>query len=173
MTNLGSDRIGLAAILFNRYLMNTIVELEARFPDFYSKVSTFKNVFEDRHRHKIRIGVLDFGDALWVDFGLHSRLRHSIELLCEDSPMGKMMRQIFNIPIRRDENGNTIINSEVPSSQNIRDSVIINSKITDSKSVINRGVIIGSNIDELFLPKGGSVLFCAGGKLVLSEEKMQ
>jgi hypothetical protein len=136
-------------------------ELEARFPDFYPKTARLRALLESRTGRPLAVGVLDFGETFWVDLGLHLTLRRTMDALTADSDRGRATRDMFGLPHHRDKNGNIIVRSEVPYLADIRDSVIVDSTISDRASVVRRGVIIGSRLKAPCLPHGGCVLFCA------------
>lgn len=145
-----------------------IRELLDLFPDFYAKMAQIRQALEAKTRRPLTISVLDFGEAFWTDMGLHIALRKNLELLTADSPAGTISRDLFGIPHQRDPNGNIIVDSKVPASADIRDSVIIDTVIQDENSVIRGGVVIGGRHRQLHMPEGGSALFCAVDKLTFS-----
>jgi hypothetical protein len=109
----------------------------------------------------LRMGFLDFGEAFWVDIGLHTTLRRCLESLTSDDSIGRAMRAFFDIPDERDARGNILVDSEVPSGAEIRNSVILHSTILDPASVVNRGVVVGARHNRLAMPSGGAALFTA------------
>lgn len=150
------DRIGKTGIR----------ELEARYPHFFSKIAQVRRALESRSNRAFAVGTLDFGDAFWTDFGLHFALRRSLESLTEDSERGAISRELFRIPHSLDRHGNIIdVDSKVPESAFIRNSVIIDSIILDEKTVICRGLVVGGQHRRLHMPCGGIALFCAADHL--------
>jgi hypothetical protein len=133
-------------------------QVETRYPDFFDRVSRVRQVFERRKGRKLRIKALDFGDPLWLDLGQHVALRANLEQLLEDSPRAGLLRRLFNVPIERDENGNTMVNSTVATGARVRNSLIIDSRI-GPESVVERGVIVDSSCARAVMPEGGVVLF--------------
>jgi hypothetical protein len=136
-----------------------IKDLEAVFPDFYRKIKLWRTQVEAMNGRKLAIGTFEFGDSFWLDLGLHLPLRQSMDFLSEDSERGNTIRQLFGIPQDRDKNGNIFVRSSVPSSADIRNSVIIDSMIRDGSSVVHNGQVIKSRHGNLMMPHGGSSLF--------------
>lgn len=145
-----------------------IKELEARYPDFYPRISRLRSAVEARTGHPFTVRVLDFGEVFWADFGLHQALRKSLESLTTDSVAGSISRDLFGLAHERDARGNLLIRSQVPPSADVRDSVIVDSIIQDADSVIHRGVIVGGRHRTLHAPDGGSALFCAADRLTFT-----
>lgn len=108
-----------------------------------------------------RVAFLDFGEAFWVDFGLHKTLRQTFEALVADSERGWATRTLFDIPHERDRNGNIIVRSAVPAAARITNSLILDSTILDPDSVVDRGIVVCSRHRTLMMPSGGVSLFSA------------
>jgi hypothetical protein len=140
-------------------------ELEARYPDFYPKLARVRRALEAKTGRPLAIGVLDFGETFWADLGLHLTLRETMDALTADTERGQATRELFSIPHKRDKNGNFVLRSAVPASADIRDSVIVDSVITDSESVLHRGIVVGGRHQRLSMPHGGCALFCAADHL--------
>ena len=138
-----------------------LARLLGRFPDFYEKMHAVRARLEARRHRPMRIGVLDFGECFWVDMGLHTTLRTSLERLTETSPIGQVAREIFGIAQDPDGRGNIVVNSQIAAGADVRDSVIIDSTIADGASVIRRGVVVGGRHRRVQMPEGGAALFCA------------
>jgi len=145
------DRMGKSGIL----------ELEKRLPDFYPKIHQVGEIFQERFRRYPAIGVLDFGEPYWMDWGLHLSLRRSLDTLITDSDLGIASRELFHLPQERDQNGNIILCSSIPPSADIRNSVLVDTTITDPASVIHDGIVVAGRHRKLMMPHGGSALFCA------------
>jgi hypothetical protein len=140
-------------------------DLERRIPDFFHKIQQMRTIFQDRHRRLPVIGVLDFGQPYWMDWGLHLSLRRSLEALTTDSDLGFTSRELFQLPQARDENGNLVVRSSIPQGADIRDSLLIDTIIVDPGSVIHGGLVVAGRHRKLKMPFGGSVLFCAADEM--------
>ncbi len=138
-----------------------IRDLEARYPDFYIKISKVRAALEAKTGRSFTVRVLDFGDILWTDYGLHLSLRKSLDLLTTDFVEGRVSRELFGIANVRDQKGNIIIRSSIPEDADIQRSVIVDTIIKDPSTIIHEGVIVGGRHKHLFMPFGGSALFCA------------
>ena len=138
-----------------------IHDLEKRIPDFYPKIQRMRKLFQARYGRFPMIKVLDFGQPYWMDWGLHLSLRRSLEALTTDSDLGVTSRELFHLPNERDKNGNIILRSSIPPGADIRNSLLVDSIITDRESVIHGGVVVAGRHRRLEMPFGGSALFCA------------
>jgi len=137
-----------------------ILQLIERYPDFYHKMQELRRAYEAQVGRSLRVGVLDLGKILWIDFGLHTALRRSLETLT-DPFEGALLRDVFGIPHARDVRGNIIIRSQLPPSIDIRNSILIDTIIRDQRSILDHAVIIGGRHNHVSMPHGGSALFCA------------
>jgi hypothetical protein len=147
---------------------NGIRELEKRIPDFFSKIQQMRETFRLRHGRLPVIGILDFGEPFWMDWGLHLSLRRSLEALVSDSVQGIALRELFQLPHDRDRRGNILVNSSIPTGADIRDSLLVNTEITESGSVIHGGVVVAGRHRKLIMPSGGCVLFCAADTMIFT-----
>jgi hypothetical protein len=138
-----------------------IRELEARYPDFYSKIATMREALENKMGRPLAVAVLDFGETFWADLGLHQTLRRTMDSLKSESDRGRSTRDLFGIPHHRDKQGNILVHSSFPATADIRDSVLIDTEIRDPASVIRGGLVVGGRHRKLFMPHGGCALFCA------------
>lgn len=138
-----------------------IAELESRYPDFYQKISQVRTALEARTGRPLSIGVVDFGQAYWIDMGLHLSLRKNMSSLVTPSGIKNIARRFFDIPVKQDDRGNTLFRSSVPRSTDINDSVLIDTIIKDPDSVVKQGLIVGGRHSYVSMPHGGAALFCA------------
>jgi len=137
-----------------------IRSIQSRYPDFYDKIQVVRARLEERLSRPMSIAVLDFGRPFWMDWGLHISLRKTLESLTTDSDEGMATRELFSIPHERDQQHNIILQSSVPAAADIRNSVIVDTVITDPQTVIRGGVVVGGRHRLLNMPYGGSALFC-------------
>jgi hypothetical protein len=100
-----------------------------------------------------------------MDWGLHLSLRRSLDAMTTDTDMGATSRALFSLPQERDHQGNIIVRSEVPPETDIRNSLVVDSIIKDSQSVIHGGVVVAGRHRLLDMPEGGSALFCAADRM--------
>jgi hypothetical protein len=145
-----------------------IRELEARYPDFYPKVQQVRRLLEQQTGRPFAVATLDFGQPYWMDWGLHTSLRKTLQSLTADSVEGMTAREIFQIPHERDQRGNILLDSQIPDRADIRNSVIIDTVITDPASVVHDGVVIAGRHRRLTMPDGGAALFCAADQLTFA-----
>lgn len=145
-----------------------ISELEARYPDFYSKLANLRRALESRTGRPLAIGVLDFGETFWADLGLHLTLRQTMDSLTADTDRGRATRDLFGIPHNRDKNGNIVVRSTIPKSAEIHGSVIVDSSVRDPRSIVHGGIVVGGRHNRLHMPHGGCALFCSADTLELT-----
>jgi hypothetical protein len=112
--------------------------------------------------------VLDFGQPYWMDWGLHLSLRHSLEALVTDSDLGATSRDLFQLPQERDQNGNILLRSHMPIGADIRNSILVDTIITDPETVILGGLVVAGRHRRLQMPNGGCVLFCAADDMAFN-----
>ncbi|NOT05644.1 MAG: hypothetical protein HOP27_13690 [Anaerolineales bacterium] len=144
---------------------SNLSDLVERFPDLYQKITQVKLSLQYKTSRDFAAYAFDFGEPYWADFGLHRTLRQQFESLLEDSDIGIVSRKLFQIPEELDENGNRIIRSVIPPDSKIFNSIIIDSVITDSSTYVNHGLIVGGTHKYVYMPEGGSALFCAVGNI--------
>jgi len=138
-----------------------LAQAEARCPGLLAKMKELRALILQTMGRPLRMGFLDFGEAFWVDIGLHTTLRRCLDALTAGDAAGQATRAFFDIPEQRDANGNILIDSQVPDGARIRNSVIINSTITDPRSVLEGAVVVAARHQHLAMPSGGASLFCA------------
>ena len=137
-----------------------IRNIQSRYPDFYDKIQLVRARLEERLARPMSIAVLDFGRPFWMDWGLHISLRKTLESLTTDSDEGMATRELFRIPHERDRRHNIVLRSSVPAAADIRNSVIVDTVITDPQTVLRGGVVVGGRHRLINMPYGGSALFC-------------
>jgi hypothetical protein len=140
-------------------------ELEKRIPDFFNKIQQVRITFQKRYGRLPVIGVLDFGQPYWMDWGLHLSLRRSLEALVTDSDLGVISRELFNLPQDRDKNGNHLIRSSIPEGADIHGSLLVDTIIIDPGTIIHGGLVVAGRHRKLKMPFGGSALFCAADEM--------
>jgi hypothetical protein len=140
-------------------------DLEKRIPDFYPKIQEMRNRFQRIYGRQPVVKVLDFGEPFWMDWGLHLSLRRSLEAMTTDSEQGVTLRELFQLPHERDKRGNIIVRSEVAAGADIRDSLVVDTTITDRDTLMRGGVVVAGRHQKLEMPFGGSALFCAANKM--------
>jgi hypothetical protein len=140
-------------------------DLERRIPDFFHKIQHMRTIFQERHGRLPVIGVLDFGQPYWMDWGLHLSLRRSLEALTTHSDLGFTSRELFQLPQERDNNGNLLVRSSIPQGADIRASLLIDTIIVDPDTVIHGGLVVAGRHRKLKMPFGGSALFCAADEM--------
>jgi hypothetical protein len=159
------DEWNAEAALEERMGKTGMRDLARRIPDFYQKIQIMRGIFRKRHGRLPVIGVLDFGQPYWMDWGLHLSLRRSLEALTTDSDLGATSRELFHLPQERDMNGNILLSSTIPQGADIRDSLLVNTIITDTETVIHGGLVVAGRHRKLEMPYGGSALLCAADEM--------
>ncbi|MGE5262525.1 MAG: hypothetical protein ACM3S0_04020, partial [Acidobacteriota bacterium] len=142
-----------------------IKAIQDRYPDFYDKIRRVRTLLEERLARPLRVAVLDYGEPFWVDWGLQTSLRRTLESLSVDSQQGMAARVLFGIPHDRDRNNNIILRSSIPPQADIRNSVLIDTVITDPGTLMRDGLVVAGRHKRLHMPNGGSALFCAADHL--------
>ncbi len=137
---------------------------ESRCPGLTEKMREIRAKVKQSLGRPPRVGYLEFGEALWIDLGLHSTLRKSLEALIEDSAYGEAVRAFFGVPHERDKHGNIVVNSDIAPDARVRNSLVMDSTILAGD--VADGIIVGSRHGELIMPAGGASLFSTGRKFV-------
>lgn len=145
--------------------LSGLSDLVERYPNLYEKICEVKRILMEKNGRPFSVQAFDFGEPYWADFGLHHSLRRQLASLVDNSIAGSVSRKLFQIPEETDENGNRIIRSSIPLQADIRDSVILDSIITDPDTRIRQGLVVGGVHGKITMLKGGSALFCVVDKL--------
>ncbi len=138
-------------------------------PDFFAKVQQIKKIFRTKFNRTLNLKTIDFGnDTYWADIGQHSSMREKYLALNDSGDKGIIARKIANIEKERDQNGNIVINSELPSDIYVANSVIVNSRITGNGK-INNSVIIDSELSDIDMDTSFAVRSIRKGDSVLGK----
>ena len=86
---------------------------ESRCPGLAPKIRELRAAINHALGRPVHAAYVEYGDALWIDLGLHTTLQKTLEALIEDNEYGRALRAFFGIPEERDENGNIIVDSAV------------------------------------------------------------
>jgi hypothetical protein len=138
-----------------------LASLLQRYPRFYEQMREVRRRVEARQQRPLRIAVLDFGACFWVDMGLHGQVRSALEKLTVTGSEGEVTRALFGITEEPDGHGNIVVNSQIASGADLRDSVVVDSQIHDADSVVHDGIVVGGRHGRVSMPEGGIALFCA------------
>lgn len=133
-----------------------LAQLEARIPDFFERVSAVRGAVEVQRGRPLRVVTMDFGDPLWVDFGLHDALYQNFAKLHEASALGTQLRAVFGITEDRDENDNIIVGSTIAPGATVNRSLVLYSTIGNALSAIQDSCVIGT-VAEIVLASSGAV----------------
>jgi hypothetical protein len=161
----GEEQWKAEATFEDRLGKSGLHDLEKRIPDFFQKTQRVRNRFITKYGRPPMIKVLDFGQPYWMDWGLHLSLRRSLEALTTDEILGKTSRKLFHLPHERDNNGNIVLRSTFPQNADIRNSVLVDTIIEEPSSVVHGGVVVAGRHRKLYMPEGGSALFCASDEM--------
>jgi hypothetical protein len=135
-------------------------DLMERCPDFFDRTERARGRLEHTARRTLRIQAIDFGEALWIDMGLHESLRRFFDDLVADSERGSVIRALCALEdAARDDRGNILVRSRVPPGAELTSSIVLDSCIEDARSVLRRAVVIGGQHGRLSMPHGGVSLF--------------
>ncbi len=136
--------------------------------EVFLKTQEIRSLVRRARGRDVRIGTLDFGEALWLDFGLQSTLGEMLESLPRQTSRGALLRRAFGIPERRDERGNILVESSIPAGAKIEGSVLLRSALADAASVAHGAVLIDSAVGRAAIAAGGAVIDSRIGRLELS-----
>jgi len=143
-------------------------DLGRRIPDFFQKIQQVKETFRLRHGRLPIIGVLDFGEPFWMDWGLHLSLRRSLEAMTADTDWGVTLRELFGLPQARDGRGNILVRSNLSPGADVRDSLLVDTVITGNDTLIHGGLVLAGRHRSLHMPDGGCALFCAADEMTFN-----
>ncbi|MEA2238772.1 MAG: phosphomannomutase [Thermoanaerobaculia bacterium] len=142
-----------------------ITELEARVPQFFEKCTEWRHAVETARNRPLRIVTVDFGEPLWVDFGLHGSLYAAFNSLGGNSEESHCLRELFGMPHQRDMHGNIVVHSSIPANAQVHGSVIVGSSVRDSASIIESSFVMSTTARILEVIDGGVCIESAGDEL--------
>lgn len=137
-----------------------VAALGQRIPDILYRLQRAIRSLEQRQNRKLKMVAMNFEDQYWGDIGQHSRIFEFYMALNHPGPAGDIARAIAGLTGRRDEHGNLLMNSEVSPGYRIRDSVLINARLTGSGTVED-SVLIGTRAKNVEARGGFDVLSTA------------
>jgi len=149
----------------NPYIMAGLSAMESRAPGITRALLQLRGNWPEKHGRNLKSGYLEFGDALWIDLGLHETLRRSLEGMTEESARGRSLRLFFGLPEELDPKGNILLNSSISPGLDVRNSILLNTKIEQFGTKLFRAVVVDSEFGFLHLPDGGCALFSSGARL--------
>jgi hypothetical protein len=134
-----------------------LAQVEDRTPDFFARVSDAKARFAAIHGRPVRVGVVDLGSTLWVDFGNHAALCEHWNALRAPDGHGTVLRALYGLPGMRDARGNLVAGGRIEERADVRDSVIVDAVIPGG-SVMRGGIVIGGSYGRIAMPDGGAAI---------------
>ncbi|MBX7080475.1 MAG: hypothetical protein K1X88_14855 [Nannocystaceae bacterium] len=129
-------------------------------PDFYARVAAVRDTLEQRRGAALAIAVIDLGaDTWWGDMGQLSRAREAFAALARPDDGGEFARRLAAIEtVVPDRFGNRVVgDSVVPDDGRVRDSVIIDTWLVDTVTVVG-AVVIDSELGAARLDPGAVVV---------------
>ncbi|MBI4908958.1 MAG: hypothetical protein HY820_35385 [Acidobacteria bacterium] len=141
---------------------------ESRCPGLQQAIRNIRAAVRQSLGRDPRCAFLDFGEALWIDLGLHSTLRNTLDALIAETPHGQAVRAFFGVPEQRDTNRNIVVDSSIAPGARIHHSLILDSTILSPATVADHAVIVGSRLGQLQLAHGGAALFSAANDVHFS-----
>jgi hypothetical protein len=135
-------------------------DLADRCPDFFDRAERARTRLEQSLHRPLRIQAIDFGEALWIDMGLHESLRRFFDDLVADSERGSVIRALCALDgAPRDDRGNILVDSRIAPGAQVSSSIVLDSRIEDARSILRKAVVIQGNHGRLTMPRGGVALF--------------
>jgi hypothetical protein len=135
-------------------------ELTQRYPGFFARIQRARDRLEHCTRRSLEIHAVDFGEALWIDMGLHESLRRFFDDLVADSPRGSVVRALSGLgDVPRDDRANILVDSQIAHGADVSSSIVLDSIIEDGNSLMGGGVVIKGIHGRLMMPHGGVSLF--------------
>jgi hypothetical protein len=134
-----------------------IAQVEARTPDFFARVSGAKARFVAAHGRPVRVGVIDLGNPLWVDYGNHQALCEHWNAFRAGNDHGRVLRALYGIPESRDAHGNVVARGRIEPGADVRDAMIVDA-VVPAGSVIRSGIVIGGSYGRIQMPEGGAAI---------------
>lgn len=138
-------------------------KLLERSPDFFARLARVRDRVEAKNGRPLAIQSLDFGEALWIDMGLHASLARFFGDLVAESSRGDVIRALSGLAdTPRDDRGNIVVDGRIAPGADVRDSVVLDATIGE-RSVVKGGVVIRGTHERLGMPAGGVSLFSQVG----------
>ncbi len=134
-----------------------IAQLETHTPDFFARITDAKARFRAAHGRSVRVGVVDLGNTLWVDFGNHAALCDHWNALRAADGHARVLRALYDLPEARDARGNIVARGTIEDGADVRDSVVVDA-VVPRGSVIRGGIVIGASCGRIEMPRGGAVV---------------
>ncbi|MBV8201137.1 MAG: hypothetical protein JOZ15_10995 [Acidobacteria bacterium] len=125
---------------------------------FFAKAQELRSLVRRATGRELRIGTLDFGEALWLDFGLQTTLGEIFTSLPQRTSRGELLRQAFGVPEERDGDGNILVESKLPAGARIEGSIFLRSAIEDPASRVSGAVFVNSTVTAATARQGGAVV---------------
>jgi len=134
-----------------------LAQVEERTPDFFARVTDAKARFSATHGRPVKVGVVDLGNTLWVDFGNHAALCEHWNALRAPGGHGAVLRALYGLPEMKDASGNILAGGRIEERADVRDSVIVDAVIPGG-SVVHGGIVIGGSYGRIAMPDGGAAI---------------
>jgi phosphomannomutase len=124
-----------------------MAELQARHPRMFDRLRTVLDRFEAEHGRPVSMQALDFGQPYWGDIGQHHRIRSFFMDLLGEGFDAEVARALAGLAADPDADGNRRLRSTVDPRVRVTGSVLIDAHVTGTGE-IRDSVVIGSRLHD-------------------------
>lgn len=136
-------------------------KMAEKMPDILERICKALSRFQEREGRSVRMVAMNFGSQYWGDVGQHAKIFGFYKDLNDAGDAGEIARAMAGIDVDRDENGNLLINSDIASGVEMRNSVLIDAKITGTGKVTD-SVLLGTRVRDIDAQDAFDVMSVAG-----------
>ena len=130
-------------------------------PDFWRRAQAAKRRLQSMTGRPLTVKLLDFGDPYWFDAGHLENLQSGLSDIFDPGQDGDTLRALLGLDQALSSGESVIHNSTIAPGVTVRNSLVIDSHIDGSDSVLNRAIVVNSRVVHLDAEPGSVVIDCS------------